>query len=157
MNVEGRWSGVTETPLTATGRKQAKQAGKQAKGLDIDYIVASPLGRARETAEIIAKEIGYPLENIHYNDLFIERHFGALEGQPWQPDLDLDGIADIESVDTILNRARLALEFLRTLEVHTILVVSHGSFGRAMRSHIKPQYPYHVLNRLNNAEIHEWL
>jgi probable phosphoglycerate mutase len=157
MNVEGKWSGTTETPLTPEGRDQAKRAGQQAKGLDIDYIVASPLGRARETAEIIAREIGYPAKDIHYNDLFIERHFGALEGQPWQPDLDMDGIADIESVDTLLNRARLALEFLHTIEAQHILVVSHGSFGRAMRSLLHEDKPYHVLDRLNNAELHQWL
>jgi probable phosphoglycerate mutase len=157
MNVSGHWSGTTETSLTAEGRRQAKRAGQKAKELKIDYIVASPLSRARETAEIIAKEIGYALEEIHINDLFIERHFGELEGRPWNPDLDLDGIVDIETVDTILERAKLALNFLHSLKADNVMVVSHGSFGRALRHHLLQEYPFSHPARLTNAEINEWL
>jgi uncharacterized phosphatase len=156
MNVAGLVAGSTETPLTAEGRRQAKYAGQRAKDLNIDYIVASPLSRARETAEIIAKEIGYPIDEIHINELFIERHFGELEGQPWNPDLDLDGIVDIETVDTILERAKLALNFLHSLDAHNILVVSHGSFGRALRHHLLKEYPFSHTSRLANAELQEW-
>lgn len=156
MNVSGHWSGTSETPLTAEGRQQAKRAGQQAKHLKIDYIVASPLSRARETAEIIAKEIGYPIDEIHINELFIERHFGELEGQPWNPDLDLDGIVDIETVDTILERAKLALKFLHSLKADSIMIVSHGSFGRALRHHLFKEYPFSHPSRLANAELQEW-
>jgi broad specificity phosphatase PhoE len=161
MNKQGVWSGTSETPLSAEGRKQAKQAGKQAKNLHIDYIVCSPLSRALDTAKIIAQEIGYPEDNIHINDLFIERHWGELEGQAWNPDLDLDGFSDVETRDSIVERARLAIEFLKTLDAHNILVVSHGSFGRAMRHHLI-NHPY--TNRrgpnepiIPNAEIVKWL
>ena len=161
MNKQGLWSGTTETPLSPEGRRQAKAAGRQAKDLNIDYIVCSPLSRAHDTAKIVAAEIGYPLDKIHVNDLFIERHWGSLEGQPWSPDLDLDGFSDIESKDTIIERARLALEFLKTVEAQNILVVSHGSFGRAMRHHLI-DHPY-TNKRLPdeagipNAEIVQWL
>ena len=161
MNIEGRWSGTSETPLTTEGKKQAKTAGRQAKGLDIDYIVCSPLSRALETAQIIAKEIGYPIEKIHTNNLFIERHWGELEGKKWDPDLNLDGIVDIETRDTILERARQAIEFLKTLKAHNILVVSHGSFGRAMRHHLtEEQYENQRSSesaRIPNAEIVQWI
>ncbi len=113
--------------------------------------------RTKETATIIAKEIGYNPAKIEYNSLLIERHFGELEGKPWDPDLDMDGIADIESVDTLLERSRLALEWLHTLAAHNILVVSHGSFGRALRSHLIPEYPFDSPTRLQNAEIHRWV
>lgn len=157
MNVEGKWSGTTETPLTDEGREQAKLAGRNAKNLQIDYIACSPLGRAKETAKIIAKEIGYPVKNIHINPMLIERHFGEMEGQTWGPDVNADGFSDVETTETILKRAEFALEWLHTIEADHILVVSHGSFGRALRSLILKEFPFHGKDRLKNAELHQWL
>lgn len=133
MNVQGLIAGMTETPLTDEGREQARRAGQAAKDLDIHYIICSPLSRAHETALIIAREMGHPEEEVHTNSLFVERHFGAGEGTPWSPDLDMDGFADAESTETLLNRARMALDFLKTVEADNVLVVSHGGFGRALR------------------------
>ena len=157
MNVSRQWSGSTDTPLTEEGRRQAKATGQEAKAHKIDYIVCSPLSRAHETAKIIAKEIGYPVKDIHINNLFVERHFGELEGQTWDPDLDLDGIKDIETTDNILNRARLALNFLEELPYDSILVVSHGSFGRALRHHLFEDFPFTHPEKLGNAKLHRWL
>jgi len=157
MNVEGRWSGTTDTPLTDEGRRQAKAAGEAAKALKIDLIIASPLSRAHDTARIIAKEIGYPEDKILLNPMLIERHFGELEGKEWYPDFNYDGIADIETEDTLLNRARAALDWLESLPVENIMVVSHGSFGRALRHHILEDFPFSHPHKLKNAEIHEWL
>jgi uncharacterized phosphatase len=160
-NIDGVWSGTSETPLSPEGKRQAKKAGKRAKTLNIDYIVSSPLSRALDTAGIVAAEIGYPVKDIHINELFIERHWGELEGQTWKPDLDLDGIADIETKDTILERARLAIEFLKTIDAENILVVSHGSFGRALRQHLTGQV-YHNQRPpkealLPNARVIRWI
>ena len=156
MNVAGLWSGSTETSLTNDGRAQARKAGQAAKALGIDAIVSSTMGRAVETAQIIAKEIGYPAENIHTSSLLIERHFGALEGQPYFPDLNMDGVADVESVETLLGRAKLALEWINTIPGNTILIVSHGSTGRAIRHVLHPEIPFKG-NHFPNAEIRELL
>lgn len=157
MNVAGIRSGHSETPLTPKGRKQAVAAGRLAKALAIDAIVCSPMGRTLETAQIIAKELGYSAEKIHQSSLLIERDFGSLEGMPWDPDLDVDGIADVESVDTILNRAGLALNWLNSLPANNILVVSHGAFGRALRSLIIKDLPFNSPAQIPNAEIVRWL
>lgn len=153
MNVAGLWSGRTETQLTAEGRKQAKRAGQAAKNLGIDAIVCSTMGRAVETAEIVAKEIGYPVENIHKSSLLIERHFGELEGTPWQPDLNVDGFADVESVDTLKNRALLALEWIETIPGKTILIVSHGATGRMIRHAANQTIPFVGAGKFDNAEL----
>jgi uncharacterized phosphatase len=160
-NIDGVWTGRIDTPLTTDGRKQAKSAARSIKKLNIDYIVSSPLSRARETAEIVAKGIGYPIQDIHINKMFIERHFGELEGRAWNPDLDLDGIVDIETKDTLLERAHLALEFIKTLEAENILIVSHGSFGRAMR-HLATGQIYHHNHvpedaKIPNAKVVCWI
>ncbi len=164
MNVGGQYTGHSETKLTLKGRAQAKAAGKLAKDLNIDYIVVSPLSRAKDTAKIIAKEIGYPADKIHTNSLFIERHFGSMDGQPWQPDFDIDGVSDAESRDELLDRAKEALTFLHTLPYDNVLVVAHGAFGRALRSHILPDMVYNTTDptkpdasRIPNAEIVCWI
>lgn len=157
FNVARRFAGSTDTPLTDEGRKQAKEAGQKAKKLKIDLIISSPLTRAHETAKIISKEIGYPEDKIELNPLLIERNYGAMEGQLWSPDLDMDGIADIETDDTLLNRAAEALAFLQQIEVDNVLVVGHGSIGRAIRHHILEDFPYSAEERLPNAEIVQWI
>jgi broad specificity phosphatase PhoE len=156
MNLQERVAGSTDTPLAAEGRKQAKEAGKKAKELGIQSIAASPLSRALETAQIIAKEIGLPKDKLHINKLLLERDFGPFEGKKWSPDLNLDGLSDIETFDTLINRAELALQWLNTLEKDNILVVSHGAFGRALRSLLLDDYPYDHPSRLTNAEIVCW-
>lgn len=153
LNAEGKWAGSTETPLTEEGRAQAKLAGEYAKDLKIDYILCSPLSRAHDTAKIIAGELGYPLEKLDINSLVVERHFGELEGTVWRPDLDIDGFADIETVDSVLERARLTLEHLKTIPADSILIVSHGAFGRAMRHILDPKTPYAQSERFENAKI----
>ena len=51
-NLDGRWQGHANPPLSPSGAAQARAA---AAGLDgVDCIVSSDLDRARETAEIIA-------------------------------------------------------------------------------------------------------
>lgn len=156
-NASGHWSGTFETPLTETGKLQAEAAGDSAKDLDIDYIICSPLGRAMETAEIIAKKIGFPIEQIEHNSLFIERHFGQMEDKPWEIDANVDGFLDVETKDSVLERARLALEHIQTLDADNILIVSHGTFGRAFRSLTHPHLPFETKGndetRFRNAEV----
>jgi len=143
----------TETPLTAEGKQQAQLAGKHAKNLGIDHIICSPQGRAYDTAQIIAKEIGYPVDAIEQNSLLMERDFGALEGTPWSPDLNVDGFADVETLDTLMERVHLAYEHIKQIDANVILVVSHGSTGRALRHAINPDIPFSGAGRFANAEV----
>lgn len=152
MNVQGIWSGSTETALTSEGRAQAKKAGAEAKTLGIETIASSTMGRALETAHIVAKEIGHDPEAIHMSSLLVERHFGELEGTPYKPDIDLDGFADIESDDELFTRAKLAIEWINSLPGDTILIVSHGSTGRAIRHLLHPATPFKG-SHFPNAQI----
>lgn len=156
-NASGHIAGSTDTPLTKLGRKQAKKAGKAAKKLNIDLIVSSPLSRALETAQIIAKQIGYPLDQIHTNKLLMEQDYGSLEGQLWKPDFDLDGFSDIETEDSLVERAHLALKWIKSFQAEHVLVVSHGAIGRALRSVVNTDYTLHDHGGLANAEIVNWV
>lgn len=157
LNVQGLIAGHTETPLTEEGRRQAKDAGELARNYHIDLIVSSPMDRALETAQIIAKALSYPEQDILINNLLIERDFGALEGKLWTPDLNMDGISDLETDNTLIGRAHLALKWLETLDEDNVLVVSHGGFGRALRAAIRAEKALDPHDRLENAQIHQWL
>lgn len=154
LNKQGRRAGGgTETPLAPEGHGQAHKAGAHAKTLRIDHIISSPQKRAHHTAQIIANEIGYPESDIVLNSLFVERHFGELEGSQWAPDMNIDGFADVETTDTLLHRMHVAYEFLQTLPYDNILIVSHGSTGRALRHIIHPHIPFRESEPFPNAEI----
>lgn len=157
MNLARRFAGVINTPLTPEGKKQAKIAGKKAKRLGIDYVVSSPLSRAHETAKIIAKEINYPEAKIELNPLLAERSYGAMEGQLFSPDIDMDGVADIETTDSLLYRAEEAVASLQKIDADNVLIVSHGSIGRAIRHHLLEDFPYSGPERLPNGKIIQWI
>ncbi len=170
MNVSGHWAGQIETPLTSTGIKQAQDAGKLLKEMTpkIDVIIASPLSRAHDTASYIAKEIGYPVDKIIKDKLFIERSFGDLEGTSHEYFIknktmkDMDEMPGAEAALVLHNRAVKAMEYLKSLPEKNILVVSHGSFGRALMR-VAEDIPYHFeyddshreKYRIGNAEIIE--
>ncbi len=76
-NQQARLQGSTDIPLNDTGREQARHAAGILAGLGITRIVASPLSRALETAQIVAARIG--LEPV-IDARLTERNFGRFEG-----------------------------------------------------------------------------
>src|SRR4028118_997184 len=78
----GVWQGQMEFPLSEEGRRQAALAGRALARTDYDAIYSSPLARAHETAEIVARESGFSGEVVPMRGL-IERHGGVLEGYSW--------------------------------------------------------------------------
>ncbi len=79
-NVKRIIQGWTGTSLNALGLRQARlmAARVAGMGLRIDRIVSSDLGRARQTAEVLAKRLRQPL---HVDKLLRERRFGEWEGK----------------------------------------------------------------------------
>jgi broad specificity phosphatase PhoE len=154
MNEQGLLAGSTDTPLSATGREQARTAGRVAQKLNIDLIVASPLSRAKSTATIIAEEIGYSTERILFDDRAVERDFGNMEGTEWHPGISFNHNNSVESYDAIMQRAEDFKNWLDERPEDTILVVSHGAFLRALRSLYLPDMPYqNTTATMANAEI----
>jgi broad specificity phosphatase PhoE len=78
-NASGVWQGQMEFPLSDEGRRQAHLAGRALSGERLDAFYSSPLGRALETAKIIAGEAGFegPIVTL---DGLMERAGGSLEG-----------------------------------------------------------------------------
>ena len=87
-NRAGKIQGTTDIPLNETGRQQAEQLAAVLKersgypaGTRIDAVYTSPLARAFQTAEILAKEGKLPLRRLTG---LRERDFGCWEGKSWQ-------------------------------------------------------------------------
>ncbi len=80
-NTSGIFQGRKDYPLSAKGRKQAEQAGRALAGYPHTTILSSPLARARETAELIAREACLPDPSI--SDRLIELETGMFTGRSW--------------------------------------------------------------------------
>jgi broad specificity phosphatase PhoE len=81
-NASGRTQGQLDSQLDATGRTQAKRAAEILRGEPVARIVASPLARARHTAEAVAEAKG--LEVI-LDEGLMECHLGEHQGGPHGP------------------------------------------------------------------------
>jgi broad specificity phosphatase PhoE len=78
-NVERRWQGWKDAPLTATGERQAaaRAAQLEHEGFKPRVVYSSDLGRAARTAEIIAARLEVP---VLTESGFRERGGGEWEG-----------------------------------------------------------------------------
>ena len=68
---------AVDYPLTPKGVLQAEQTAEYFVNRDVDAIYTSPLLRARQTAEIIARRIAVP---VHLREELREINVGSLEG-----------------------------------------------------------------------------
>ena len=77
-NVARRMQGRWDSPLTALGRTQADLHGRTlAREGGVDAVVASPLGRTRDTAERVNAHLDAPLR---FDDALMERDCGDWSG-----------------------------------------------------------------------------
>lgn len=79
-NRRGILQGWLDVPINEHGRRQAHEMATTFAGEAFTAVWASPLVRARETAEIIASALGLPSPSCHEG--LKERHFGAIQGIP---------------------------------------------------------------------------
>jgi len=80
-NREGRIQGVLDSPLTNEGMIQARRNADILRALSVTRLIASPLGRAAKTANIIAEVTGATYE---FDDRLKERDCGAWGGMTWE-------------------------------------------------------------------------
>lgn len=130
-NTERRIQGQTDIPLNEIGRKQAELLSQRMKDEEWDYIYASDLGRARETAACIGhvKQM-----EVSTDERLREMFCGEIEGTTleervakWGEDwsqLDL-------GVETHQQIAARGVSFIQeVIERHPnqkVLIVSHGA------------------------------
>ncbi len=79
-NLENKFTGWVDVPLTEQGEKEAKRAGQNLKGMRFDIAFTSDLQRAQKTLAIVLQETGQTGLTIIKDKALNERHYGALQG-----------------------------------------------------------------------------
>lgn len=137
-----------DSVLTAKGQQQAHLVAAKLATMPFEVLLSSPIQRARETAEIIAKTTN---KDITYSPLFVERiKASATSGKPYsdpaadalwreaEESIYTPGmrIQDAENYDDIIQRVDDALKLLQNRDEDTIVVVTHGYFLRMMMARV---------------------
>jgi len=79
-NLENRFTGWVDVPLSEKGLVEAREAGVSLKRVRFDCAFTSNLKRAQETLRIILEKIGQTNIPIKRDQALNERHYGALQG-----------------------------------------------------------------------------
>ena len=160
-NIEARVQGWGDSPLTATGTRQAEALADRMAEIKLTAVYSSDLGRAVHTARIVAKPHG--LEPCEMS-AFREMSWGDWEGLTWQqmetgwpdqwkafvqkgrdeladPSHDWESTTHIPGGETIAQTAKRFYEGLdKVVARHTgaddcVLIVSHGGSLRLAFTH----------------------
>jgi 2,3-bisphosphoglycerate-dependent phosphoglycerate mutase len=78
-NLENRFTGWVDVPLTALGEEEARRAGERLKGLHLDVAYTSGLRRAQDTLRLILESMGTDIPTIR-DQALNERDYGDLAG-----------------------------------------------------------------------------
>lgn len=147
-NVEGRWQGQLDSPLTARGRQQAHHMAALLADDPVDAIFSSPLGRAARTALVYADLRGLPVTLV--DDLAEVDHGGMAGLTPEEMDRAFPGelarrardkhrwrFPGGESYEDALPRAARALDVVAASGARKPLVVAHEMIGRLLLLHLR--------------------
>ena len=147
FNADGnRYCGRTDIPLTEKGIAQANAVKEQLVGKTIDAVYASPLMRAKTTAEIASDGRG-----VSIDERLIEVNFGKWEGkrrnefiaenpelwQQWEhsPETTSAGETGETAAEVVARVEAFFEEMLAKHRGQTIMVVGHNGINRLFMSH----------------------
>lgn len=147
--------------LNETGIKQAEELKEKIKNIEYDFIISSPLTRAKHTANIINIEN----KDIIVDDRLSERDPGSLSGQPievtnreeyWNYYTTIQ-YGTSENIKEFFNRVYNFLDELKMKNYKNVLIVAHSGISKAFSSYFNGIGDGKFLNRgLKNCEIKEY-
>ena len=152
-NIKKLWQDGSDE-LSPAGFVQADVLAARIKNISVDMAISSTLTRAVQTAEQITKQtgllftqsaffaeatvptstVGYAYENDENNPVF--KFFAARDAQTDNPNFRYE---DEETFNEFISRIKEGLEYLNSLPVENILVVTHGTILRTLISCIMHQ------------------
>lgn len=152
-NVENLICGISDVSLNEKGRKQATVLAERLKNNKIDFIISSPLKRARETASIIADQLN---KEIIYDNRLHEINFGIFEGKPGKTEAfrhvkQNHGMSypQGEKLFQVVQRVYNFLDDIHDrYDDKNILIVCHGGIVRVIHSYFCD---------MTNEELFTWL
>lgn len=160
-NLENRFTGWVDVPLTEKGEQEAKEAGEKIKGMNVDVAYTSVLSRAQDTLTIVMKTAGLDVPVIK-NQSLNERDYGDLSGlnkaetaekfgkeqvHQWRRSYDVNPPGGESLKDT---RARTLPFFERAImgdirQGKDVLVVAHGNSNRSIIMALENMTPEEIL------------
>lgn len=168
-NAEGRVQGRLESDLTPKGEAQARATAERVAAFGVDAIVASPLRRARQSAEILADVTGLP---VRYDERLVEWDAGEWSGHlyaelverwphewgAWTDDPWTVAAPGGETFEDLVTRGRPALDEVLASDVARTALVFHGFIGRALLADLIGLSRDHAvrLNAPNDAFFRCW-
>lgn len=143
-NREQRIQGLTDVPLNDTGHLQAQSVARELKeylrGEKIDRFIVSPLLRARQSMDYVARQFDLKPSQIDIEPVMTELGFGVWEGRtiaelhadPECPKTPLERYywrpRGGESYEDGLNRVQ---QWIGRIDGPTV-IVAHGAIGRCL-------------------------
>lgn len=165
-NIKGLFSGVTNTPLSTKGIEQAVGAGLKLSDNKFDAIYSSPLSRAYETAESIAK---FNEIEINIADGLVEMNFGIFEGltysqiqetypemtEQWQLNPVSFKFPEGESLLDLFNRTMECYQgIISNFKGEKLLIVAHSGVIRSiLANEISETFEHYWKYRVDNCKI----
>lgn len=162
-NAQQLIAGQQESSLSKLGKRQAEEAAAAAAKKGIDLIVASPLQRTHQTAEIVARHLGYSEESIQVMPELIERYLGDLEGKHYDETrfgsgntIEAEQASGVEPIGQLCERSKRALEIIHNLPGKNILAVCHNGTGRMLMNVAAGGEPLEMYSypKLENAKVY---
>ncbi|RYD05385.1 hypothetical protein N752_08560 [Desulforamulus aquiferis] len=143
-NAGGRFQGHSDIPLTDKGKEQAQYLAERLRKEKIDAFYSSDLLRARETAEILAKPHGLPVQNVKelreinfgqwegLTSREISENFSEISSEWWSKPLTTQ-IPSGERLLDVVHRCQEAILRIAEEQVDkSSVVVAHGGVIRAL-------------------------
>ncbi len=143
-NIQGRYQGQVDTDLSTRGKEQGQLVGKALANIRPDYVLASPLKRAKETAAYCAAHHQVEVET---DERLTEIAHGTWEGRysheiaetdgelltAWQREPHTVTMPDGESLADVLARVRAAFDdYAQKYDGKTIFVVAHDAVNKVI-------------------------
>ncbi|MDO8998592.1 MAG: 2,3-diphosphoglycerate-dependent phosphoglycerate mutase [Bacteroidota bacterium] len=161
-NLENKFTGWVDVPLTEKGKEEAKNAGLKIKGYHFDYAYASDLKRAQNTLTIALETAGHPPLVPTYSKALNERMYGDLQGldktetalkygdeqvKIWRRSFDIPPPNGESLKDTA---ARVIpyfeTEIIPKLKVgKNVVIAAHGNSLRALIMYLEKMTPAQIL------------
>lgn len=160
-NAQKLIQGRIDNPLNALGKKQAKKAGQVLKksGIEFDVVASTPLSRALESAQLVARKLNYKNE-IYIEPQLVERDFRPFEMEKIVdvfPIIINTGYTHPEYEDDVALEKRIKAgiyKLYKKFEDKTVLLSAHAHVIRAVFRLVDPvEYDYST-HFLGNSSIH---
>ena len=140
LNAENRLRGRLDPELDAVGLAEAEVLAEELAAREPARVVSSPLRRAVQTAEAIARRAGV---RVQVDRGLIDRDYGSWAGHTKDELIDRWGTVDaapgVERPEHVLYRACVVLvQQLDFLGPHPVVLVSHDAVNRALLAHLDP-------------------